>query len=129
MSEPIRKTLKQMASDHQMSIREIDYVFVDDEFMLNMNKEVLQHDYYTDIITFDYSEDNGLSGEIYISTDTVQSNAIKYGEKFHVELIRVIFHGALHMLGYKDKNKANQEKMRQMENKYIKKYKSFHVEH
>ena len=129
MSEPIRKTLKQMASDHQMSIRDIDYVFVDDEFMLNMNKEVLQHDYYTDIITFDYSEDNGLSGEIYISTDTVQSNAIKYGEKFHVELIRVIFHGALHMLGYKDKNKSDQEKMRQMENKYIKKYKSFHVEH
>ena len=112
----LRLHLNKLALQHHKVIKELLFVFVDDEFLLEMNKSVLQHDFYTDIITFDYTEQNLLEGEIYISIDRVRENSEIYQVAFHVELIRVMFHGLLHMLGFKDKSKTEKEKMRQMEN-------------
>lgn len=129
LSDGIRKTLSRIARDHNYKIRQIDYVFIDDEAILEINRSSLQHDYYTDIISFDYSEDNIIEGEIYISIDRVKDNAKKFEQKFHVELLRVIFHGMLHYVGYKDKKKTDAELMRKNENKYLKIFnKEFHVE-
>lgn len=129
MSMGIRKTISQIIKDHTYQLNQIDYIFVNDEELLQINKDVLKHDYYTDIISFDYTEDKKIEGEIYISIDRVRDNANKFSEEFHVELLRVIFHGVLHYVGYKDKTKKDAEKMREQENKYIKLYKrEFHVE-
>jgi rRNA maturation RNase YbeY len=124
-----KQIIKQIAKEHQYQLGSINYVIVSDEKILEINNEALKHDYYTDIITFDYSEGKTLEGEIYISLDRVIDNAQKYNEKFHVELSRVVFHGILHMVGYKDKTKKESEKMREMEKTYITQFlKTFHVE-
>lgn len=129
MSEGIRQTITRIITDHNYQLNQIDYIFVNDEDLLQINKEVLKHDYYTDIISFDYTEGRRIEGEIYISIDRVKDNAKKYSETFHVELLRVIFHGVLHYVGYKDKTKKDSEKMREKENKYLNIYKmEFHVE-
>jgi len=126
----IKKVLNTIALDHKCHIRELIYVFMDDEGLLKINQQALQHDFYTDIITFDYSENKELEGEIYISIERVKDNARSFNETFHVELLRVICHGVLHMVGYKDKNKTEQALMREKENYYINLYKqeTFHVE-
>jgi rRNA maturation RNase YbeY len=125
----LKNVIKTIAKDHNYKIGQIDYILVNDEKILEINRQSLQHDYYTDIITFDYSAENFLEGEIYISIERVEENAILYKELFHVELSRVIFHGILHMVGYKDKSKTESNKMRQMEKIYINQYlKTFHVE-
>jgi probable rRNA maturation factor len=124
-----KQIIKQIAIDHHHQVGSINYVIVSDEKILEINNDALKHDYYTDIITFDYSEGKTLEGEIYISIDRVIDNAHKYNEKFHVELSRVVFHGILHMVGYKDKTKKESEKMREMEKTYITQFlKKFHVE-
>lgn len=129
MSQGIRKIILRIINDHQFHLSQIDYIFVNDEELLEINRSVLKHDYYTDIISFDYTENKIIEGEIYISVDRVKENAAKYEEKFHVELLRVMFHGILHYVGYKDKTKKDAEKMRDMENIYLKLYKKeFHVE-
>lgn len=115
----LKNTINTIASDFGYAINRIDYVFCDDEFLLEINRKSLNHDYYTDIITFDYNEDQSIESEIYISIDRVKDNAKNYNEAFHVELYRVILHGALHLVGFKDKTKKEKEKMRSMENKYI----------
>jgi probable rRNA maturation factor len=115
----IKKVLNKIAMDHQCDIKELVYVLVDDEKLLEINKQVLKHDYYTDIITFDYSDGKKLEGEIYISIDRVKENALSFGAEFHVELLRVICHGVLHMVGYRDKSKPEKEMMRQKEDYYI----------
>lgn len=99
----------------------IQYVFCDDAFLLNINRQALHHDYYTDIITFDLSEPGTkhLQAEIYISIDRVRENAGLYKQPVSRELLRVIFHGALHLCGYKDKSKADQAIMRQKEDFYL----------
>ena len=102
---------------------EINYIFCDDEYLLEINKEHLQHDYYTDIISFDLSEEKGqLIAEVYISVDRVRDNAKTLKTTIKEELLRVIFHGALHFCGYKDKKPKEAELMRSMENKWIKAY-------
>jgi rRNA maturation RNase YbeY len=89
-----------------------------------MNQQFLDHDTYTDIITFDLSETKELKlGEIYISIDRVKENAVKFGNEYTDELHRVIFHGALHLCGFKDKAKADKEEMRRQEDKCLQKYK------
>ena len=115
----LKNTINTIASDFGYTVNRIDYVFCDDEYLLEINRNSLNHDYYTDIITFDYNEDNTIESEIYISIDRVKENAKSYNEGFHVELSRVILHGALHLVGFKDKTKKEKEKMRDMENKYI----------
>lgn len=104
---------------------EISYVFCDDEYLLKINIEHLNHDFYTDIISFDYSVGNEISGDIFISIDRVKDNAIEYNTNFNDELLRVMSHGVLHYCGYKDKSEADSEAMR---NKEDEKIKMFHVE-
>ncbi|MHA4811606.1 rRNA maturation RNase YbeY [Flavitalea flava] len=101
-------------------VSEISYVFCSDEYLLEINKQHLQHDFYTDIITFGLSTPGQpVTAEIYISIDRVKDNAIQFNVSFKQELHRVIFHGALHLCGYKDKKKEEQAIMRKMEDKYL----------
>lgn len=109
------------------SVVRIDYVFCSDEYLLQLNQRHLQHDTLTDIITFDLSEQPGrVIAEIYISIDRVKENAIIHKVTFESELRRVVYHGALHLCGYKDKTLNQKAKMRAKEDKYLK---MFHVEH
>ena len=106
-----------------IAIEALQYVFCSDDYLLNINKQFLNHDYYTDIISFDLSEEKGvLIGDIYISVDRVKENAKTHGNKYVHELLRVIFHGALHFCGYKDKKPADAKLMRSMEDKWLKAY-------
>ncbi len=99
----------------------MQYVFCSDKYLLNINKQFLNHDYYTDIISFDLSETKGeLIGDIYISVDRVKENAKSHKTTQGNELLRVIFHGALHFCGYKDKKPADAKLMRSMEDKWLK---------
>ena len=104
-------------------IKTLQYVFCSDAFLLDINKRFLNHNFYTDIISFDLSEQNGsLIGDVYISIDRVKENAKTEGNLYTHELLRVIFHGALHFCGYKDKKPADQKTMRSMEDKWLKAY-------
>jgi probable rRNA maturation factor len=106
-----------------IAIDTLQYVFCSDKFLLNINKSFLNHDYYTDIISFDLSETKGkLIGEVYISVDRVKDNAKTHKASNTEELLRVIFHGALHFCGYKDKKPADAKEMRAQENKWLKSY-------
>ncbi len=93
----------------------VTLIFCSDAYLLEMNKHHLNHDYYTDIITFDYTEGQVLSGDLFISIDTVKSNAIENDVMFHVELNRVVGHGVLHLMGYNDKTEEQQKEMTQKE--------------
>ena len=104
---------------------EINYIFCDDEYLLKINQEHLQHDYYTDIISFDYTIGNEISGDIFISIDRVKDNAVEFNVAFEDELKRVIVHGVLHYCGFKDKSQADELTMR---NKEDEKLAMFHVE-
>jgi len=97
----------------------LSFIFVTDEIIRDINKEYLQHDDYTDIITFDNSSGDTISGEMYISVDTVRINANEYQASFHDELFRVMIHGALHLCGYKDKTTDEQQEMGTAEDKYL----------
>ena len=97
----------------------LDYIFCSDEYLLQINQSHLNHDTYTDIITFDLSEGDGTIGEVYISIDRVKENAQKFNSSFSSELLRVVFHGALHLCGYKDKKKEDVVIMREKEEEYI----------
>jgi probable rRNA maturation factor len=102
------------------ALGELNYIFCSDKHLLSINKEFLQHDFYTDILTFDLSETkNRVDGEIYISLDRVRDNAIVYMSSLNKEFHRVIFHGALHLCGYKDKSPKEEAAMREAENKYL----------
>ena len=115
----IKSWLKNVASGYGFSAGDLNYVFCDDEYLLQMNRQYLGHDYYTDIITFD-SRENALSkrldGDIFISVDTVCANGKEYGEGFEREMMRVIAHGLLHLIGFDDHTAAQQKKMREAEN-------------
>jgi rRNA maturation RNase YbeY len=105
------------------TIDSLTYVFCSDKYLLKINKDFLSHDYYTDIISFDLSEIPGqLIGEVYISVDRVRDNAKTHGTRLKEELHRVIFHGALHFCGYKDKKPADAKKMREMEERWLTAY-------
>jgi probable rRNA maturation factor len=101
----------------------LTYIFCTDEYLLDINRKFLDHDTYTDIITFDLTgEGELLTGEIYISTERITENALKFGNSYHEELHRVIFHGALHLCGFKDKSATDKKKMREMEDKCLGEY-------
>ncbi|MGI9137757.1 MAG: rRNA maturation RNase YbeY [Sediminibacterium sp.] len=115
----IEKSLKKEG----ISIESLQYVFCSDKYLLAINNSFLNHDYYTDIISFDLSETKGtLIGEIYISVDRVKENAKTHQAHLNEELLRVIFHGALHFCGYKDKKSADAKIMRSMEDKWLRSY-------
>jgi len=103
----------------------LQYIFVDDEYLFETNKQYLAHETYTDIITFDYSDKSGISGDIFISIERVKENADQYNCAFETELLRVIAHGVLHLLGFKDKKEDEAKLMRLKEDECIK---LFHVE-
>ena len=100
-------------------LQEIGVIFCNDEYLLKMNQEHLNHDYYTDIITFDYSENNLISGDLFISIDRVKENATINDVAFNNELLRVIYHGVLHLCGYKDKTTEDQTLMTEKEDYYL----------
>ena len=100
-------------------VASIIYIFSDDEFIHQINKEYLRHNTYTDIITFDLSEDDTLDGEIYISLERVKDNAQKFEAKYVDEIHRVMIHGVLHLLGYNDKTPSQQRKMKAKEDFYL----------
>lgn len=106
-------------------IVQIDYIFCDDTYLLEINRKYLNHDTYTDIITFDYSDGKRLSGDVFISMDRIEENAKIYNVTFELELHRVMTHGILHLLGYGDKSKEQSTIMRAKEEE---KMKLFHVE-
>ncbi|MBQ0061120.1 MAG: rRNA maturation RNase YbeY [Bacteroidales bacterium] len=111
--------VKQVAAIYGKKVGEIAYIFVNDEKILEVNKQYLQHDYYTDIITFDYTESDAISGDLFISLDTVRTNAELIGATYEQELNRVIIHGILHLCGINDKGPGEREIMEQAENKAL----------
>ncbi len=112
----IIKWIKLLIKKHNFKLGDINYIFCDDEYILKINKEFLNHDYYTDIITFDYVNNNIINGDIFISITTVESNSIQFSTTFQEELNRVISHGILHLIGFKDKTEEEQDLMTKMEN-------------
>jgi rRNA maturation RNase YbeY len=111
--------IKQVAASYGKRVGDIAYLFVNDDKILATNNEFLGHDYYTDIITFDYSEEDVIQGDIFISVDTVQSNAEERGLTFDNELHRVIIHGILHLCGINDKGPGEREIMEMAENRAL----------
>ncbi len=117
-----RKTnawIRQVAEKYGKKIGEVAYVFCDDAKILEVNRQYLQHDYYTDIITFDYCENNTLHGDIFISLDTVESNAQEFGTTFENELHRILIHGILHLCGQEDKTPEARAEMTRKENEAL----------
>ncbi|MEJ6797299.1 MAG: rRNA maturation RNase YbeY [Flavobacteriales bacterium] len=107
--------------EEEKQLEEISYIFCTDDYLLKINQEHLDHDTYTDIITFDYTEDGIISSEIYISVDRVRENAKNLGVGALDEMHRVIIHGVLHLCGYKDKSDLQSQEMRGKENYYLRK--------
>lgn len=118
--------IKRIGASLKRSVREIQYVFCDDEYLYEMNRQYLNHDTYTDIITFDYGDGTVLHGDIFISVDRVTENAKDRGIAVKKELLRVMAHGLLHMTGLKDKTEEEKARMRAEEDALMK---LFHVEH
>ena len=121
---PIKKRettewVKQVAAGYGRKVCDIAYIFCSDEKILEVNLQYLQHDYYTDIITFDYTEGNRISGDLFISLDTVRTNAEQFGQPYERELHRVIIHGILHLCGINDKGPGEREIMEEAENKAL----------
>ena len=112
--------IKRVAATYGKKVGEVGYLFCDDEHILAVNREYLQHDYYTDIITFDYCEGNKLSGDLFISLDTVRSNSELFGTDYNTELHRVIIHGILHLCGLNDKGPGEREQMEAAEDAALK---------
>ena len=108
--------IKKVVGSHNKELGNINYIFTSDAYILKVNKEYLQHDYYTDVITFDYTENKKISGDIFISLDTVKSNSILFKQKYEDEFNRVLIHGVLHLLGFKDKKEDEATEMRLQEN-------------
>ena len=111
--------VKAVAASYGKKVGEIAYIFVDDEEILRVNREYLQHDYYTDIITFDYTEGDTISGDLFISLDTVRTNAEQFDKPYEEELHRVIIHGILRLCGINDKGPGEREIMEAAEDKAL----------
>lgn len=119
----LKTFIKDLFAREGQGLRKLQYVFCTDEYLLQINQEFLQHDTLTDIVTFELGEDPAITeGEIYISVDRVKENALKFGVTEEQELHRVIFHGALHLCGYKDKTRDQSALMREKENESLKRY-------
>ncbi|MBQ9668510.1 MAG: rRNA maturation RNase YbeY [Prevotella sp.] len=111
--------IRRVAQTYGKRVGEVGYLFCDDERILEVNREYLQHDYYTDIITFDYCEGDELNGDLVISLDTVRSNAEQFGKDYDEELHRVIIHGILHLCGLNDKGPGERELMEAAEDRAL----------
>jgi len=118
-AQKLNKWLISVIKEENYELDNLNIIFTSDNYLLEMNRNYLNHDYFTDVITFDYVEGVILSGEIFISIDRVGENAQKYNVEFIDELNRIIVHGLLHLLGYKDKTEAEKEIMTSKENFYL----------
>jgi rRNA maturation RNase YbeY len=114
------KIVKEVIAKEQKLSGDLSFIVTTDEIVKDINIEFLEHDYYTDVITFDYCEGKVINGEIYISLDRVKENALNYNVSFDYEILRVLIHGVLHLLGYTDLNDPDKEVMRKMEDFWIK---------
>ncbi|MEY3741867.1 MAG: rRNA maturation RNase YbeY [Bacteroidota bacterium] len=115
----LKRFVKELVAHEGKQLKELSLVFTDDEYLLDVNKQYLNHDYFTDVITFDYSDFPNVSGDVMISLDRVKDNAQSMNLDFETELYRVVFHGTLHLCGYKDKKKEDAATMRSKEDFYI----------
>ena len=115
----LEQWIEQVAAAHNRFLGPVSYIFCNDERILEVNRQFLGHDYYTDIITFDYCEGNRLSGDLFISLDTVRTNAELFGSDYDTELHRVIIHGILHLCGINDKGPGEREVMEEAENRAL----------
>ena len=111
----LKSWISEVCLQYGKTVSDINIIFTDDEFLLGINLKYLKHNYYTDILTFDYSEAENLSGDIYISIDRVKENALVFAVSFNDELKRVIIHGILHLCGYRDNSEAEKVVMTKME--------------
>lgn len=107
--------VKKVIESYSKQMGNLSYIFTSDANILKINNEYLQHDYYTDVITFDYTEEDKISGDIFVSLETVKSNSIKFNQDYKKELNRVIIHGVLHLIGFKDKTETEATEMRKRE--------------
>ncbi len=108
-----------ICSDFELQLGDVSVVFCSDEYLLAMNRQYLSHDYYTDIITFDYTDDDVVSGDLFISVDRVRENADVFNVLFEDELFRVVSHGILHLVGLSDKSEAEEQNMRLEESRFM----------
>jgi rRNA maturation RNase YbeY len=118
----VSKWIVEIIEDKLMSCGPLSIIFCSDDYLLNINQQYLNHDYHTDIITFNYSSRRIISGDLFISTDTVRTNADIFKVSFTQELVRVIFHGILHLLGWDDHSEGEKLEMRNMENFWLHKF-------
>ena len=119
--------IKKVAELHGKKVGDLSYLFCSDDHILEVNKEYLQHDYYTDIITFDYTEGDVISGDMVISVDTIATNAEKFNTSFESEFFRVVIHGVLHLCGINDKGPGEREIMEKHEDEALEVAKSFEL--
>jgi probable rRNA maturation factor len=125
----LKQFINHIFSSEGKELDTIDFIFCSDEHLLSMNQQFLQHDYFTDILTFDLSKDNAaITGEIYISIDRVKDNAVAHNATYINELRRVVFHGVLHLCGFLDKTSNEKTLMTKKENYYLEQFEAFHVE-
>ena len=117
--EAVREWVRTVVRSYGKKVGDISYIFCSDEKILAVNREFLQHDYYTDIITFDYTSGEKIAGDLFISLDTVRTNAEKFGQPYNEELHRTIIHGILHLCGINDKGPGEREIMEAEENKAL----------
>ena len=120
----IRELLNLLAKEEKKDIGQLSYIFCSDEYLLEINKQYLHADYLTDVITFDYCQNEFVSGDIFISVERVKENSVLFSQSYFDEMLRVVVHGLLHLCGYKDKKEKEQQQMREKENYYIEKYKT-----
>jgi probable rRNA maturation factor len=118
----LKKFIEKVITDENKTPGDLVFILTNNENILEINKKFLEHDYYTDVIAFDYSAENLVNGEIYISIDTVKSNAALYKTKIREELMRVMVHGLLHLCGYRDKNEKESNKMFKRQESQLLKY-------
>jgi rRNA maturation RNase YbeY len=119
----LKAFIKLIFEKEKTPLKSLNYIFCSDEYLLKINRDFLTHDYYTDIISFSLGEGSAIEGEVYISIERVRHNAINLSFPFKEEILRVIFHGALHLCGYNDKKKKEISTMRSKEDHYIHLYK------